>query len=85
MLLNKGRNEVVSPQNQNNHVVIENPSGQVHIGPVYNINTGVTGVTSTLPGAKVVPGGGGELKVETQAVVAGWLRQEIRARWRSGR
>ena len=83
MLLNKGRNEVVSPQNQNNHVVIENPSGQVHIGPVYNINTGVTGVTSALPGAKAVPGG--ELKVETQAVVAGWLRQEIRTRWRSGR
>ena len=84
MLLNKGRNEVVSPQNQNNHVVIENPSGQVHIGPVYNINTGVTGGdSSALPGAKAVPGG--EMMVETQAVVAGWLRQEIRTRWRSGR
>ena len=80
MLLNKGRNEVVSPQNQNNHVVIENPSGQVHIGPVYNINTEVP---SALPSAKAVPGG--EMMVETQAVVAGWLRQEIRARWRSGR
>ena len=80
MLLNKGRKEVVSPQNQNIHVVIQNPSGQVHIGPVYNINTGVT---SALPGAKAVPGG--EMMVETQAVVAGWLRQEIRPRRRSGR
>ena len=80
MLLNKGRKKVVSPQNQNTHVVIENPSGQVHIGPVYNINTEVI---SALPGAKAVPGG--EMMVETQAVVAGWLRQEIRTRWRSGR